>query len=470
MEQCKVQEISKQLQEVVGTSHLLNDPFELEKYGHDETEDLKKTPDWVVRPASEIEVSEVLKIASHHKIPVTPRGAGTGLSGGAVPILGGIILSLERMNKILEIDEKNLVARVEPGVITAVLQEAVEARNLFYPPDPASRESCTLGGNLAEDAGGPRAVKYGVTSAYVRGLRAVLPSGEAIACGGKTLKDVAGYNLLQLLLSSEGTLAVITEAFLRLIPLPPFRRTLLAPFNDLDKAAKAVPSIINQGIVPSALEFIERSALKAVEAMKEIHVPYPDAAAHLLIEIDGFHASLLDQEAERCAECLAGQGAEDVFIAESRARQDELWRARRAMGEAVKKHPLYRELDTAVPRFHIPDLVRATHRICSRHGVELICYGHAGDGNLHMNILAGPLSKEEWLQRIDLVAQEVFKEVKRLGGTITGEHGIGWTMRPYLKKAVGKKNVALMKSIKDVFDPHGILNPGKIFLTEREDL
>jgi glycolate oxidase len=302
-----------------------------------------------------------------------------------------------------------------------------------------------------------------VTSAYVRGLRAVLPSGEVIACGGKTLKDVAGYNLCQLILSSEGTLAVITEATLRLIPLPPLRRTLLAPFDDLDDAARSVPAVINGGIVPAALEFMERPALEAVQQHLGTKVPHADAAAHLLVEMDGFDESLLDREVERACEILSEHGARDVLFAAARARQEALWKTRRAIGEAVKSTSAYRELDTAVPRMKIPDLVRKTHTICDRHGVRLICYGHAGDGNLHMNILIGDLTRKEWKERIHEVTQEVFDTVTRLGGSITGEHGVGLIAKPYLKKALGHRNVELMKGIKKIFDPSGILNPGKIF-------
>jgi glycolate oxidase len=459
----KTAQILDLLEAIVGEKYVIFEARDLEKYGQDETEDLKMPPDMAVLPASEEEVARIMRLASEHRIPVTPRGGGTGLSGGALAARGGICLSLERMNAILEIDEDNFVARVQPGVITAELQQAVEERNLFYPPDPASRESCTLGGNLAEDAGGPRAMKYGVTSAYVRGLRAVLPSGEKIACGGKTLKDVAGYNLVQLLISSEGTLAVITEATLRLIPLPPHRRTLLAPFDVLEDAARSVPGVVNKGIVPSALEFMERSALAAVERHLGAGVPHGDAAAHLLIELDGFDEALLQKEAERCAEILAEQGARDVLFAESRSKQEELWKTRRAMGEAVKSRSIYRELDTAVPRMKIPALVRETHRICERHGVGLICYGHAGDGNLHMNIMVGDLGPEEWKRRIGPVTKEVFEKVTALGGSITGEHGIGLMMKPYLRDAVGGINVDLMKGIKEAFDPLGILNPEKVF-------
>ncbi|MHC4942343.1 MAG: FAD-binding oxidoreductase [Planctomycetota bacterium] len=457
------EQILGRLEAIVGKKYVVFESADLEKYCKDETEDLKMPPDLAVLPASEEEVSRIMRLASELRIPVTPRGGGTGLSGGALAVRGGICLSLERMNAILEIDEANLVARVQPGVITAEFQQAVEEKNLFYPPDPASRESCTLGGNLAEDAGGPRAMKYGVTSAYVRGLRAVLPSGEKISCGGKTLKDVAGYNLVQLLISSEGTLAVITEATLRLIPLPPYRRTLLAPFDVLEDAARSVPGVVNKGIVPSALEFMEQSALRAVEKHLATAVPHGDAAAHLLIELDGFDAALLQKDAERCAEILVEQGARDVLFAESKAKQEDLWKTRRAMGEAVKSHSTYRELDTAVPRMKIPGLVRETHKICDRHGVELICYGHAGDGNLHMNIMIGDLSLEAWKERIGPVTKAVFEKVTALGGSITGEHGIGLMMKPYLSDAVGKINVDLMKGIKEAFDPLGILNPEKIF-------
>jgi glycolate oxidase len=306
-------------------------------------------------------------------------------------------------------------------------------------------------------------VKYGVTSAYVKGLRAVLPTGEIISTGGKLLKDVAGYCLTQLLVGSEGTLAVITEATLRLLPLPPHRRTALVPYDSLEDAARAVPAIMMQGIVPAALEFMEQPAVLAVEDHLNVKVPHSDAAAHLLMELDGFHRDLLDKEMEKAAEVLLEAGARDVLFPEGRAKQEELWKTRRAMGEAVKSICAYRELDTAVPRFRIPDLVKKTHAICDEQGVKLICYGHAGDGNLHMNVLLGDLNSSEWESRVDTVTRKVFEATTALGGTITGEHGVGIVAKPYLAKAIGHKNVELMKKIKNDFDPFGILNPGKIF-------
>lgn len=442
---------------------LLVEAPDLDKYARDETEDFVIPPDAALLPATEEWVSRIMGLASEFGIPVTPRGGGTGLSGGALALCGGISLSLERMKAVLEIDTQNMVARVQPGVITAELQAAVEEKGLFYPPDPASRESCTIGGNLAEDAGGPRALKYGVTSAYVRGLRAVLPSGEIIATGGKTLKDVAGYNLAQLLVGSEGTLAVITEATLRLLPLPTCRRTLIAPFDDLDDAARSVPAMLSRGIVPAALEFMECPAVRAAERHLETVFPHSDAAALLLIELDGFDEDRVEKEFERVGEVLVEEGARDVLFAESRSKQEKLWKIRRALGEAAKSVSNYRELDTAVPRRMIPDLVRSTHAICERFDVDLLCYGHAGDGNLHMNIMQGDLSQDQWKERIPKVTEAVYDLTTSLGGTITGEHGVGIVAKPYLARAVGKRNVELMKGIKQVFDPRGILNPGKIF-------
>jgi len=455
--------LDQKLEEIVGKKYLLTDPIDIDKYGRDETEDLVMTPDIVVLPASEDELSRIMALATDLNVPVTPRGGGTGLSGGALPIKGGICLSIERMNKILDIDEKNMMVRVQPGVITSELHDAVEKRGLFYPPDPASKESCTIGGNLAEDAGGPRAVKYGVTSAYVKGLRAVLPSGEIISCGGKLLKDVAGYNLTQLLVGSEGTLAVITEATLRLIPKPKYRRTVLVPFDSLDDAARAVPGVFAKGVTPSALEFMEQPAILAVQDHLGVKVPDADAKAHLLMELDGFDLNVLEKELEEACKIMMEAGARDVLFAESSVRQDELWKTRRSIGEAVKSLSAYRELDASVPRFKIPELVRRTHAICNRHNVKLICYGHAGDGNLHMNIIIGDLSIPEWKKRIKKVTGEVFKETVALGGAITGEHGVGLIAKPYLEEAIGRLNVDLMRGIKKVFDPTGILNPGKIF-------
>ncbi|MEK7691023.1 MAG: FAD-linked oxidase C-terminal domain-containing protein, partial [Bdellovibrionota bacterium] len=404
----------------------------------------------------------VMKIASHYRIPVTPRGAGTGLSGGALAVHGGIVLSLERMNRILEIDEKNLAAVVEPGVITEVFQNAVEARGLFYPPDPASKGSCLLGGNVAECSGGPRAVKYGVTKDYILGVEAVLPSGEIIRHGGKLLKNVTGYNLTQLLVGSEGTLAVVTEITTRLIGLPKLRQTLLVPFADLDSAARVVPAIFRAGMVPSACEFMEKDAIRASVAHLGVPFAYTDAEALLVIEVDGDRAENIERDRDAIGELVLAEGALDVVVADTTEKQKEVWRIRRATNEAIKKICPYKEEDVVVPRFALPELVRGIKEISQRGGFRTICYGHAGDGNLHVNILKDQMSDHDWNENLRGPIEEIFRLTVSLGGTLSGEHGIGFVQKGYMPIAFSQVELGLMARLKAAFDPQGILNPGKI--------
>lgn len=455
--------ILRQLQEIVGQDYVLTDEQSLDIYAHDETEDYHFPPEVVVKPQSAAEISELMKLASSENIPVTPRGAGTGLSGGCLPLYGGISLSLERMNSILEIDEANLVCVTQPGVITQVLQEAVEQCGLFYPVDPASRGSCFIGGNVAENSGGPRAVKYGVTKDYVLGLTAVLPSGEIIKSGGKLYKDVTGYNLAQILIGSEGTLAIITEIILRLLPLPKSRLMLMIPFPDLDSAAQTVAAIKRSGIMPSALEFMERDAITAAEKHLGKTIDHSDAPAQLMIELDGNDEALIESASEAIAEIAFERKAIDVLLAESPQRQEELWTIRRSFGEAVKLRSVYKEEDTVVPPEKIPELLKRVKELCRKYGVSSVCYGHAGDGNIHVNLLKDDLPDEVWENDLDRMIRELFAIVVELGGSLTGEHGVGYSQREYIPIMKTPAELALMKRIKAAFDPQGILNPGKIF-------
>ncbi|MCL7455462.1 MAG: FAD-binding protein [Anaerolineae bacterium] len=457
-------QIVEALCQIVGQGDVLVDREALEAYSHDETVGLRAEPEVVVRVTSAAQVSQVFKLAQAQRIPVTPRGAGYGLSGGAVPVQGGIVLSTEKMNRILEIDPQNLMVTVEPGVITGDLHRAVEAEGLFYPPDPASLDSCTIGGNVAEGAGGPRAVKYGTTRDYVCGLEAVLPSGEIISSGGKLVKNATGYSLVQLLVGSEGTLAVVTKIILRLLPLPKVQVDLLVPFDDFQAAADTVSDIIGHRILPTALEFMEQDSILAVERLLGKEVPYDDAAAHLLIQLDGNTPAAVDADMELVGDLCLGHGARDVLVAKDRPTRERLWEARRMIIEALNhESPVNHMEDVVVPRAAIHHLLRGIKAIGRDRGVRIVNFGHAGDGNVHINVLKDDLSGEEWAALVPGITEEIYRLALSLGGTITGEHGIGATRRQYLPMALDGVQIELMRHIRDLFDPNRILNPGKIF-------
>jgi len=449
--------------EIAGGDNVVTGGDDLEPYTHDETEDFVFPPDVVVRPGSKEEVAAVMRRCHERSIPVTPRGGGTGLSGGALCVSGGVCLSLDRMNRIIEIDAANFAAVVQPGVVVEELHNSVEELGLMYPPDPASKGSCTIGGNLAECAGGPRALKYGVTRDYVLGLRAVLPDGRAISTGGRLLKNSTGYSLTQLLIGSEGTLAVITEITLRLIPLPARTVSMLATFGSAGDAVNALNSVFGKKIVPCAAEFMERPAIEAAEKMLDRKFPGGPAEAMLLVQLDGNDPEVLARDCELAGETLLAGGAADVLVAESGTKQNELWELRRSVGEAVKKISAYKEEDTVVPRAKLPELVRTLREISARHGLTTICYGHAGDGNIHANVIRGGMTDTQWRDELPGTLADIHRAVVDMGGMISGEHGIGYTQKQYLPIAVGDTEIELMKKIKAVFDPKGILNPGKIF-------
>jgi glycolate oxidase len=457
-------EIVSRLQGIVGQGNVLVDDEALEPYTHDETVGLRADPEIVVRVASARQVSEIFKLAQRERVPVTPRGAGYGLSGGAVAVHGGIVLSTEKMNRILEIDRENLMVTVEPGVITGDIHRAVEAEGLFYPPDPASLDSCSIGGNIAEGAGGPRAVKYGITKDYVCGLEAVLPSGEIITSGGKLVKNATGYSLIQLLIGSEGTLAVVTQIILRLLPLPKVQVDLLVPFDDFQAAADTVSDIIAHRILPTTIEFMEQDSMLAVERLLDKKVPFRDAAAHLLIQLDGNLQDAVDAEMETVGNLCLEHGARDLLVAQDRPTRDRLWEARRMIIEALNhESPVNHMEDVVVPRAEIHRLLRGIKEIAGRHEVRIINFGHAGDGNVHVNVLKDGLPVREWEELVPVVTEEIYRLALSLGGTITGEHGIGATRRRYLSLALDETQIDLMRQIRNVFDPNHILNPGKIF-------
>lgn len=430
----------------------------------DHTEDLRFLPDVVIQPRSTEDVADVMRWAHAHAIPVTPAGAWTGLSGGALPVRGGISMSTQRLDRIVRIDELNHQVVVQPGVIVQVLQEAVQEKGLFYAVDPASRGTCTIGGNLAENSGGPRAVKYGVTKDWVLNLEVVLADGTVIRTGADTLKNSTGYNLTQLMVGSEGTLGIITEATLKLLPWPKFNALLLVPFADPADACRAVAGLFIDGNQPSALEFMERAAIElAMDFTGDRQLPlHDDTAAHLLIEVDGFREEDLMPQLERMAASLERFHAGEPLLAMDEAAKAQLWNLRRKVGEAVKAHSTYKEEDTVVPRGHLPELLAAVKRIGQEHGFHSICYGHAGDGNLHVNILKGDLDDDTWNNTLPSAIRALFEEVIRLGGTLSGEHGIGWVQKPFMDVRFSPAELDLQRRIKDAFDPVHILNPDKI--------
>jgi glycolate oxidase len=405
-----------------------------------------------------------MRFANENLIPVTVRGAGTGLSGSALPIKGGILISMERFNRILEIDEKNHQAIVQPGVVTEAFQNEVSKYGLFYPVDPASKGSCTLGGNLAQSSGGPRAVKYGTTRENVLNLEVVLPNGEIIWTGANVLKYSTGYNLTQLLIGSEGTLGVITKAVFKLRPLPTQDILMLVPFRNIREACTAVSSIFMAGISPSCLEFMERNAIDfSIRFLESSMIVPSDIEAHLLIELDGFDSEQLMKEAETVFTVLEKYDIGEVLFGESAQQKEEMWQLRRKAHYAVKHFSVYKEEDTVVPRFALPELITKIKELEKKYGFTAVCYGHAGDGNLHVNILKAGLSDEVWNGILNVAISELFQTVVNLGGTISGEHGIGLVQKPFLHIALNETQINLMRGIKRTFDPNNILNPGKIF-------
>jgi glycolate oxidase len=459
--------IIERLKKIVGAEFVFTDEEKLKAYGHDETEDLLFIPEVVVKPHTPQEISEILKLANQELVTVTPRAAGTGLSGGALPIFGGIILSVERFNKILEIDERNLQATVEPGVINEIFQNTVIEKGLFYPPDPASKGSCFMGGNIAENSGGPKCVKYGVTKDYILNLEVVLPTGEIIFTGANTLKNSTGYNLTQLMVGSEGTLGIVTKIIVKLLPYPKHNLLMLVPFRNTEEACKAVSEIFRAGFTPSALEFMERDALDWVcKFVNDSTIKLEDdIQAHLLIEVDGNDVEVLMRDIGAIGNVVSRYNVSEILFAESASQKAELWKLRRKINEAVKATAISKEQDTVVQRAELPTLIKGIKEIGSRYNFKSVCYGHAGDGNLHTRIIKGDMSDEMWNgEHIKKAITEIFILCKKLGGTISGEHGIGLVQKEYTHIVFDTKTVEIQKAIKKTFDPNLILNPGKIFV------
>lgn len=455
----------EQFKKICGEKYVLTSEEDLKSYAHDQTENLHFPPQVVLKVRTAEEVSQILKICNRDKIPVTPRGAGTGLSGGALSDLGGVLISTERMNSILEIDEKNLQVITEPGVITEVLQDSVKERGLFYPPDPASRGSCFIGGNISENSGGPKAVKYGVVKDYVLNLEVVLPTGEIMWTGANVLKNSTGYNLTQLIVGSEGTLAFVTKIVLRLIPLPKYDLLMLVPFKDVEKASEAVSAIFRAGYTPSALELMEIDALKIVSRFVDgSSVPITDdVVAHLIVEVDGNHLDTLMMEMEAISELLMQYDCGEIYFADDNAQKTELWKLRRRVAEAVKLDGYTIEEDTVVPRYQLPALIKGVKKLGNEYGFKSVCYGHAGDGNLHIRIKKEGTANSQDDPEIIKSLRALFTLVKDLGGTISGEHGIGLVQKSFIDIVFTEKQIELMRGIKKVFDPNNILNAGKIF-------
>jgi glycolate oxidase len=449
-----------ELSVIVGSENILTEKQDLICYGYDATQ-MEFLPDVVVHPANPEEVSKVLKLANRHGFPVFPRGAGSGFTGGSLPKAGGVVLVVTRMNRILRIDTENLIAEVEPGVVTEQFQIAVEKLGLFYPPDPASLKFSTLGGNVAENAGGPRCVKYGVTRDFVMGLEVVLPTGEIIRTGTETYKAVVGYDMSRLLCGSEGTLGVITKIIFKLLPLPEAKKTMLTIFDSIDGAAKAVSTIIGAKIIPTTLEFMDYATLQCVEKRFNLGIP-PEGRAVLLIEVDG-DRDLIEKQAARIHDLIKPLGLVQFRAAKDNAESEELWRVRRLVSPSLRDiNPTKYNEDIVVPRSKVPDVIRTIETIQQKYGIPIVNFGHAGDGNIHVNIMIDkdvPGMEEKAQGAI----REVFQAALDLNGTMSGEHGVGLSKAPYIELELSPDQIAAMKAIKHALDPNNILNPGKMF-------
>lgn len=433
-----------------------------EEYSHDELSGTEHWPDAVARVLTTEEVSAILRYASTRNLPVTPRGAGTGLVGASVAVEGGILMDLSLMNRFLELDEDNLTLTVEPGVLLMELAAYVEERGFFYPPDPGEK-SATIGGNISTNAGGMRAVKYGVTRDYVRGLEVVLPSGEVVELGGKVVKNSSGYDLKDLIVGSEGTLGVVTKAILKLLPLPRKAVSLLIPFPTLPQAIRTVPLIVRSKAAPTAIEFMEREVILDAEEYLGKKFPDNQADAYLLLKFDGNTTEDIEKDYDAVAQLCLEQGALDVLISDTEERDESIWKARGAFLEAIKGSTTYMdEADVVVPRGKVGELVEYTHALQKEVGIRIKSFGHAGDGNLHAYLLKDDLSNEEWERRMALAMEKLYAKGRELNGQVSGEHGIGYAKKPYLSEALSPEVMALMRGIKAAFDPQNILNPGKV--------
>ncbi|MCX6199121.1 MAG: FAD-binding protein [Bacteroidetes bacterium] len=450
---------------IAGNDFVFTDVANIEKYSRDETDGCAFPPEVIIKPKTVEEISAVVKYCNQNLIPVSPRAAGTGLSANSLCVHGGVMLSVERMNSILQIDERSLQVTVEPGMITEALQNTLQEKGLFYPVDPSSRGSCFIGGNVACNSGGPRAVKYGVVKDFVLNLEVVLPTGEIMWTGANTLKNSTGYNLTQLFVGSEGTLGIITKIVLKLLPYPKFNNVMLAPFKSMDDASAAVSAVFRAGIIPSCIEFMERDAVEYVmKFLGDVTIPIADDThAILLIEVDGNDLDIIGKDCEKIYEVLSQFEVGEILFADNEAQKIDLWRMRRNIAYAVKKTNVTVEEDTVVPRADLPELLKHIKAVGKKYNFRSVCYGHAGDGNVHVRILKDELSDAYWKNEVPKGIREIFEKVVALKGTISGEHGIGWFQIPYMDIKFSAMQIDLMRNIKRVFDPNNIMNPGKIF-------
>ncbi|MEG6616683.1 FAD-linked oxidase C-terminal domain-containing protein [Peptococcaceae bacterium 1198_IL3148] len=455
------------LQNIVGAANVLTDEEKMDMYSRDETSDKQweKMPEVVVKPENVEQVAGVVKLANEYVIPVTPRGGGTGLAAGAVPLHGGIVLSLEKMNKILEVDEQNLFMVVEPGVTTGEVQATAKSHGFLYAGDPCSADSSFIGGNIATNAGGNKAVKYGVTSRHVYGLEVVMPNGEIVTFGGKNVKDVTGYDFIHLMVGTEGTFGVVTKIWLKLMPLPKYVADLLIPFADMQSAINVVPKIMTAGIIPTCLEFMDSLSIKAAEIYLNKKLPYSDAGAYVICEIDGSSEAQVQDDYETIGKLAQKNGALEVFVADNMSTQERIWKSRKCYAEALRMlSPVYCMEDIVVPVSEIPKALEAIERISAKYDCKIPSCGHAGDGNIHATILREDRDEHQWHELKDNVLEELYEAVYALGGNLSGEHGIGAKRAPAMDKHItaGQRNV--LKAIKNALDPKGIMNPGKVLV------
>src|SRR6266581_1389503 len=459
-------QLNKELTSIVGSDNIATAKQDMICYGYDATQ-MEFLPDAVVHPANAKEVSAVLKLANREGFPVFPRGAGSGFTGGALPKGGGVVLVTTRMNRILRIDTENLIAEVEPGVVTEQFQIAVEKLGFFYPPDPASLKFSTLGGNVAENAGGPRCVKYGVTRDFVMGLELVLPTGEIIRTGGETYKAVVGYDLTRLIVGSEGTLGVITRIIFKLLPLPEAKKTMLTIFDSIDGAARAVSTIIGNKIIPTTLEFMDHATLQCVDRRFDMGLP-AEGRAVLIIEVDG-DRELIEKQADRIHELIKPLGLVQFRVAQDAAEAEGIWKVRRLVSPSLRDvNPDKYNEDIVVPRSKVPDVIRRIEKIQEKYDIPIVNFGHAGDGNIHVNVMIDKeIPGQE--EKAHAAIEEVFRAALELGGTMSGEHGVGLAKQPYIPLELSPVQIATMQAIKKALDPNNVLNPGKMFPVDQDE-